>query len=105
MQAGPSSAAGIERPGGGANAGLFAFLTASKMVALRAIDVKPRWETQMKPQLKLIVPESPTPVFRAVGARKLPRRPPNSELRTCEHLTPAEVDRLIAAAKGNRHGF
>jgi integrase len=58
----------------------------------------------MRPQLKLITPTAPNPVFRAVDGRKLPRRPPNSELRPCEHLTPAEVDRLITAAKDNRHG-
>ncbi len=34
----------------------------------------------------------------------LPRRRPNAELRTREHLTPQEVEQLIAAARGNRHG-
>jgi integrase len=33
-----------------------------------------------------------------------PIRKPNIELRTREHLTPDEVDRLIKAAKGNRWG-
>ncbi len=34
-----------------------------------------------------------------------PRRKPNAELRSREHLTPAEVERLIAAAgKLGRHG-
>jgi integrase len=33
-----------------------------------------------------------------------PRRVPNAELRTREYLTAAEVDRLIKAAKANRHG-
>jgi type 1 fimbriae regulatory protein FimB/type 1 fimbriae regulatory protein FimE len=33
-----------------------------------------------------------------------PTRRPNRELRTREHLTETEVDKLIAAAKGNRHG-
>src|SRR5256885_14344991 len=37
---------------------------------------------------------------RAVG----PLRPSNSELRSREHLTEAEVIKLIEAAKGNRHG-
>jgi integrase len=32
------------------------------------------------------------------------RRPKNAELRTREHLTPDEVERLIEAAKANRHG-
>src|SRR5215207_1231346 len=33
-----------------------------------------------------------------------PIRRPNSELRPREHLTEHEVEKLIAAAKGNRHG-
>lgn len=33
-----------------------------------------------------------------------PRRPKNAELRTREHLTPDEVERLIEVAKANRHG-
>jgi integrase len=33
-----------------------------------------------------------------------PRRPPNHKLRTREHLTPDEVERVIEAAKANRHG-
>jgi site-specific recombinase XerD len=33
-----------------------------------------------------------------------PKRPPNGDLRTREYLTEAEVERLIAAAKGNRWG-
>jgi integrase len=33
-----------------------------------------------------------------------PLRRPNSELRTREYLTPAEVDRLVGAAKSNRWG-
>jgi integrase len=34
-----------------------------------------------------------------------PRRPPNAKLRTREHLTADEVERLIEAARGNRHGY
>src|SRR5258706_249338 len=37
-------------------------------------------------------------------ARATPVRRPNSELRTREHLTPAEVDALIEAVKKNRYG-
>ena len=33
-----------------------------------------------------------------------PRRLPNKAYRTREHLTEAEVERLLAAAKANRHG-
>ena len=34
----------------------------------------------------------------------MPRRRPNSELRPREHLTEREVEKLIKAAKNNRHG-
>ncbi len=50
-----------------------------------------------KPNLRLI---SPAKVKRTV----MPMRRPNSELRPREHLTEREVDKLIEAAKGNRHG-
>jgi site-specific recombinase XerD len=36
--------------------------------------------------------------------RQTPLRKPNSELRTREHLTEREVDKLIEAAKSNRNG-
>jgi integrase len=49
----------------------------------------------MATHLKLIAPST---VKRTVG------RKPNAELRTREHLTATEVDRLIEAAKGNRQG-
>jgi integrase len=35
----------------------------------------------------------------------MPRRRPNAELRRREHLTEAEVERLIEVAKGNRWGL
>ena len=50
-----------------------------------------------KSQLKLV---TPTRVIRTVT----PRRPKNSDLRTREHLTPSEVDKLIEAARSNRYG-
>ena len=34
----------------------------------------------------------------------MPRRPPNRDLRTREHLTEAEVERLMKATKDNRYG-
>ena len=43
---------------------------------------------------------APTTANRTV----MPKRRPNCELRTREHLTEAEIEKLIAAAKGNRHG-
>jgi integrase len=50
-----------------------------------------------KPKLALV---SPVIENRTVG----PLRRPNAELRTCEYLTAAEVEALIEAAQGNRHG-
>lgn len=50
-----------------------------------------------KSHLKLV---SPTTENRTVT----PRRRPNAELRTREHLTPSEVEKLIEAAKSNRWG-
>ena len=50
-----------------------------------------------KSHLKLV---SPATVKRTVT----PRRRPNADLRTREYLTEAEVERLMAAAKGNRWG-
>ncbi len=37
-------------------------------------------------------------------ARTMPSRKPNAELRTREHLTPGEIEKLIKAAKSGRHG-
>jgi type 1 fimbriae regulatory protein FimB/type 1 fimbriae regulatory protein FimE len=51
----------------------------------------------MIPQLKLV---APTPEKRTVNKG----RPANRELRTREHLTPTEVERLIETAKDNRQG-
>jgi len=42
--------------------------------------------------------------LREASRYKTPQRRPNAELRTREHLTAQEVERLIEAAKGNRHG-
>ncbi len=50
-----------------------------------------------KAHLKLVAP--------AIIKRTVtPTRPPNRDLRTREHLTEAEVERLMETAKGNRHG-
>ena len=48
-----------------------------------------------KSHLKLVTPAT---VKRTVT----PRRPPNVDLRTREHLTEAEVERLMDAARKNR---
>jgi hypothetical protein len=50
-----------------------------------------------KANLRLVKPATQK---RAVA----PRRRPNSEFRSREHLTEAEVEKLIEAAKDNRYG-
>jgi type 1 fimbriae regulatory protein FimB/type 1 fimbriae regulatory protein FimE len=50
-----------------------------------------------KAHLKLVTPAT-------VNRTVTPTRPPNTELRTREYLTEAEVERLAEAAKGNRYG-
>ena len=58
-----------------------------------------QWEAKVpvKSKLRLVTPAIKN---RAVA----PRRPKNAELRRREHLTPAEVERVIEAAKNNRYG-
>jgi hypothetical protein len=55
-----------------------------------------------KSNLRLVPPLTEK---RTVGGMEPPRRPPNRELREREHLTDAEVERLIEAARDNRHGY
>jgi type 1 fimbriae regulatory protein FimB/type 1 fimbriae regulatory protein FimE len=50
-----------------------------------------------KRHLRLVTPAT-------VNRTVTPRRPPNSELRTREYLTEAEVERLMNAARRNRWG-
>jgi type 1 fimbriae regulatory protein FimB/type 1 fimbriae regulatory protein FimE len=50
-----------------------------------------------KSHLKLVTPAT-------VNRTVIPKRPRNSDLRTREYLTEAEVERLMEAAKGNRWG-
>jgi type 1 fimbriae regulatory protein FimB/type 1 fimbriae regulatory protein FimE len=50
-----------------------------------------------KSRLKLVTPAT-------VNRTVTPRRVPNADLRTREYLTEAEVERLMAAANGNRWG-
>jgi integrase len=54
-----------------------------------------------KSNLQLVPPLTEN---RTVKGTEPPRRPPNRELREREHLTDAEVERLIEAARDNRHG-
>jgi hypothetical protein len=50
-----------------------------------------------KSRLRLVTPST---VLRTV----MPRKPPNRDLRTREHLTEAEVEWLMKATKDNRYG-
>jgi type 1 fimbriae regulatory protein FimB/type 1 fimbriae regulatory protein FimE len=50
----------------------------------------------MAPNLRVVEPNN---IY-----RKVPTRKPNAEMRTREYLTPAEVEKLIAAAKFGRYG-
>ena len=68
-----------------------------KTPILRTVGLANRAKTLAKPRLKLVAPAT---VNRTVP---LGRRP-NADLRSREHLTEAEIERLIDAAKGNRHG-
>src|SRR5271163_2012912 len=70
--------------------------TVYKMTILRTV-CHPRMTKHMaKPHLKLVTPAT---VKRTVT----PRRLPNKDLRTRQHLTEAEVERLMKAAQRNRH--
>ncbi len=50
----------------------------------------------MKPRLRVIAPNNQN--------WTVPVRRPNAELRTREYLTPAEIEKQIAAAKRGRYG-
>ena len=50
-----------------------------------------------KAHLKLVTPAT-------VNRTVTPKRPPNKDLRTREHLTETEVERLIKATQDNRYG-
>ena len=64
---------------------------------LRTVDHRRGAKFMAKARLRLVTPAT---VKRTVT----PKRLPNADLRTREHLTEAEVERLIAAAKRNRWG-
>jgi hypothetical protein len=68
-----------------------------RWLALNIVRKMTRAQSLSKPRLKLVTPP-------AVNRTVMPRRRPNADLRTREHLMEAEVERLIAAAKANRHG-
>jgi hypothetical protein len=67
------------------------------MILIRTVDPRHRVKIMAKAHLRLVTSAT---VKRTVS----PRRRPNVKLRTREYLTEAEVERLMAAAKGNHHG-
>src|ERR1700722_715714 len=71
--------------------------TVRKMIIIRTVDFTGARKVMAKSHLKLV---TPTTEKRTVAT---PLRRPNAELRSREYLTDAEVDKLIAAAKGNRY--
>ena len=52
----------------------------------------------MKSRLRLVEPSN-------ISRQVRPERRPNAELRTREYMTPAEIERLIKAAKEGRWGL
>lgn len=65
------------------------------MSNVRTVPSRRRAKTLAKSHIRLVTP--------ATEKRTVtPRRRPNAELRTREYLTGTEVERLVAAAKGNR---
>jgi integrase len=55
------------------------------------------------PTLRIVAPTDILSTVEPAGP-KMPIRPKNADLRAREHLFPAEIEALIAAAKDNRHG-
>jgi integrase len=53
-------------------------------------------------RLKLVEPRNENRQVKADQARDMPTRPPNADLRSREYLTPAEIEKLIKAAKDSR---
>jgi integrase len=60
-------------------------------------------EMAVTAHLTAVAPDNEKFTVRSAPAR-LPRRKPNAEYRSREHLTQREVERLIEAVKGNRWG-
>ena len=56
----------------------------------------------MNARLKLVDPCNENRQVDANQARDMPTRPANADLRSREYLTPAEIEKLIKAAKEGR---
>ena len=71
--------------------------TVQRRVIVRTVIGTVRAKHMPKAHLKLVTPA-------IVNRTVMPRRPPNADLRTREHLTEVEVERLMDAARKNRWG-
>ena len=71
--------------------------TVSRTRIVRTVTQTGRAKHMTKPHLKLVTPS-------IVNRTVTPKRLPNADLRTREHLTEAEVERLMDAARKNRWG-
>src|SRR5450830_1737578 len=71
--------------------------TVRRRAFVRTVVSTGRAKHMAKSHLKLVTPAT-------VNRTVTPKRAPNAHLRTREYLTEAEVERLMAAAKGNRYG-
>src|SRR5665811_356464 len=74
-----------------------ASITVGKKAIVRTVEPPRGLKTMAKSHLTLVAPA-------IVNRTVTPRRRPNSELRTREYLTDAEVAKLTDAAKANRYG-
>jgi integrase len=85
-------------PGAHDQATICGLATERKMIIIRAVHHERGGKPVIKSHLSVV---SPITVNRAVG----PKRPRNVELRPRgEFLTEDEIERVLAAAKGNRYG-
>lgn len=76
---------------------LLALHTVRKLTIIRTVSAHKPAIAMAKSHLKLIAPNT-------VNRTVMPKRRPNAELRSREHLTETEVGQLFQAAKANRWG-
>ena len=72
-------------------------MTVRKVVIIRTVHASHRAELLANRRLQLVAPA-------IVNRTVRPTRRPNHELRSREHLTEAEIEKLLVAARGNRYG-
>ena len=80
-----------------------AFLTAARWAFKCTVGQPEEVKMAATVHLTLVAPDNEKCPVQSAPAR-LPRRKPNVEYRSREHLTEREVERLIEAMKGNRWG-